>query len=266
MEHTTLTLPDGTTVKFPLEGFARYCLLNGVDELGYLLSQNAAISTYEQTPPMKATSESKNRRHRGRRHRSRSRRRRRTRAGARRAEVRPRVHAAGRAVRRRGHRPHGRSAAPGHARRVPRGRCRVARRHRRTEVGSVSRRCVPSRDCCACAASSACTPTCGPIAAASGAARCLGAQAGGARRRGPDLRARAHRRHLLRRKEARRHQRQRPVHLLGAGDRAHHARRRPAGHAAPQEDRFHRQVQRARNFAPVARSQRTRDQARVSRT
>src|SRR5499427_6332518 len=43
VESTTLTLPDGTKVKFPLEGFARYCLLNGVDELGYLLSQNAAI-------------------------------------------------------------------------------------------------------------------------------------------------------------------------------------------------------------------------------
>jgi 3-isopropylmalate/(R)-2-methylmalate dehydratase small subunit len=47
VESTTLTLPDGTAVKFPLEGFARYCLLNGVDELGYLLSQGAAISTYE---------------------------------------------------------------------------------------------------------------------------------------------------------------------------------------------------------------------------
>ena len=44
----TLTLPDGTTVKFPLEGFARYCLLNGVDELGFLLSKDAAIRTYEQ--------------------------------------------------------------------------------------------------------------------------------------------------------------------------------------------------------------------------
>lgn len=48
IESTTLTLPDGTPVKFPLEGFARYCLLNGVDELGFLLSQNAAISAYEQ--------------------------------------------------------------------------------------------------------------------------------------------------------------------------------------------------------------------------
>jgi len=48
VEHSSVTLPDGTTVEFPLEGFARYCLLNGVDELGYLLSQNAAIAAYEQ--------------------------------------------------------------------------------------------------------------------------------------------------------------------------------------------------------------------------
>jgi 3-isopropylmalate/(R)-2-methylmalate dehydratase small subunit len=45
---STLTLPDGTAISFPLEGFARYCLLNGVDELGFLLSQNAAIVAYEQ--------------------------------------------------------------------------------------------------------------------------------------------------------------------------------------------------------------------------
>ena len=45
---TTLTLPDGTQVTFPLEGFAKYCLLNGIDELGFLLSKNEAISVYEQ--------------------------------------------------------------------------------------------------------------------------------------------------------------------------------------------------------------------------
>ena len=48
VEQLTLTLPDGTAVKFPLEGFARFCLLNGVDELGYLLSKGDAISAYEQ--------------------------------------------------------------------------------------------------------------------------------------------------------------------------------------------------------------------------
>jgi len=44
---TTLKLPDGTAVPFPLEGFAKYCLLNGVDELGFLLSQTDAIAEYE---------------------------------------------------------------------------------------------------------------------------------------------------------------------------------------------------------------------------
>ncbi len=46
---STLTLPDGTKVSFPLEGFARYCLMNGVDELGFLLSKNDAISAYEKS-------------------------------------------------------------------------------------------------------------------------------------------------------------------------------------------------------------------------
>ena len=36
---------------FQIEGFARYCLLNGVDELGYLLSQEAAIARYEAGHP-----------------------------------------------------------------------------------------------------------------------------------------------------------------------------------------------------------------------
>jgi 3-isopropylmalate/(R)-2-methylmalate dehydratase small subunit len=45
---TTLTLPTGTRVKFPLEDFSRYCLLNGVDELGFLLDRSAQIEAYEQ--------------------------------------------------------------------------------------------------------------------------------------------------------------------------------------------------------------------------
>ena len=43
----TVTLPDGSTAKFPIDGFAKYCLMNGVDELGYLLSQEEAISRFE---------------------------------------------------------------------------------------------------------------------------------------------------------------------------------------------------------------------------
>ncbi len=44
---TTLRLPDGRRVGFPVEAFARYCLMNGVDELGYLLQQAEAIAAYE---------------------------------------------------------------------------------------------------------------------------------------------------------------------------------------------------------------------------
>jgi 3-isopropylmalate/(R)-2-methylmalate dehydratase small subunit len=47
LSSNTLTLPNGTAVEFPIEAFARYCLLNGVDELGYLLKQSAAISHFE---------------------------------------------------------------------------------------------------------------------------------------------------------------------------------------------------------------------------
>jgi 3-isopropylmalate/(R)-2-methylmalate dehydratase small subunit len=43
----TLSLPDGTRVKFPIDPFARYCLLNGVDELEFLLSQADAITAFE---------------------------------------------------------------------------------------------------------------------------------------------------------------------------------------------------------------------------
>ena len=43
----TLTLPNGTVARFPLESFARYCLLNGVDELGFLLERTPLIESYE---------------------------------------------------------------------------------------------------------------------------------------------------------------------------------------------------------------------------
>ena len=48
LESRVLRLPDGREVTFPIESFARYCLLNGVDETGYLLSQIPAIEAYEQ--------------------------------------------------------------------------------------------------------------------------------------------------------------------------------------------------------------------------
>jgi 3-isopropylmalate/(R)-2-methylmalate dehydratase small subunit len=44
-----IALPDGGRIGFQLEPFARHCLLNGVDQLGYLLQHHDAISHYEQT-------------------------------------------------------------------------------------------------------------------------------------------------------------------------------------------------------------------------
>ncbi|HVW68349.1 MAG TPA: 3-isopropylmalate dehydratase small subunit [Steroidobacteraceae bacterium] len=48
LEAGTLALPTGQRVTFPIEAFSRYCLLNGVDELGFLLSRMDAIKAYEQ--------------------------------------------------------------------------------------------------------------------------------------------------------------------------------------------------------------------------
>jgi 3-isopropylmalate/(R)-2-methylmalate dehydratase small subunit len=47
LETTTLTLPNAKVVSFPIEPFARYCLLHGVDELGFLLSKQPQIDAYE---------------------------------------------------------------------------------------------------------------------------------------------------------------------------------------------------------------------------
>lgn len=49
LEALALTLPDGSSTRFSIDGFARHCLMNGVDELGYLLSQGDAIAAYERT-------------------------------------------------------------------------------------------------------------------------------------------------------------------------------------------------------------------------
>jgi len=44
-----VTLPDGRSFPFPLDSFAQACLLEGVDQLGYLLRQADAITAYEQS-------------------------------------------------------------------------------------------------------------------------------------------------------------------------------------------------------------------------
>jgi 3-isopropylmalate/(R)-2-methylmalate dehydratase small subunit len=47
LEAQTVTLPDGSTAKFSVDPFSRYCLLNGIDELQFLLSQDADIAKFE---------------------------------------------------------------------------------------------------------------------------------------------------------------------------------------------------------------------------
>ena len=44
----SVTLPDGRSFTFPLDAFAQTCLLEGVDEFGYLLRQGPAITRYEE--------------------------------------------------------------------------------------------------------------------------------------------------------------------------------------------------------------------------
>lgn len=45
---STLKLPGDRAVSFPIEPFARFCLMQGVDQLGYLLLKDAEITAYEQ--------------------------------------------------------------------------------------------------------------------------------------------------------------------------------------------------------------------------
>jgi 3-isopropylmalate/(R)-2-methylmalate dehydratase small subunit len=47
LESCTLELPDDVRVGFPIEPFARYCLVNGVDELGFLLGKLPQIEAFE---------------------------------------------------------------------------------------------------------------------------------------------------------------------------------------------------------------------------
>ncbi len=48
VEEQSVRLEDGFEVSFPIDPFARDCLINGVDELGFLLRQVDAIARYEQ--------------------------------------------------------------------------------------------------------------------------------------------------------------------------------------------------------------------------
>ena len=47
LEEKRILLPDGRSMEFPMDEFARRCLLDGVDELGYLLRFSDRITSFE---------------------------------------------------------------------------------------------------------------------------------------------------------------------------------------------------------------------------
>ena len=47
LPNQTLTTPSGRTVQFPVDSFAKHCLVEGVDELGYILQHEADIASFE---------------------------------------------------------------------------------------------------------------------------------------------------------------------------------------------------------------------------
>ncbi|MCP4357620.1 MAG: 3-isopropylmalate dehydratase small subunit [Chloroflexi bacterium] len=51
LETQTLTLPDGRAIPFPIDSFSKTCMLEGLDQLGYLLKQSAAVAAYEAAYP-----------------------------------------------------------------------------------------------------------------------------------------------------------------------------------------------------------------------
>ncbi len=48
---STLALPDGRVIEFPIDRFARHCLVEGIDQLGYLQQHSDAIGSFEETRP-----------------------------------------------------------------------------------------------------------------------------------------------------------------------------------------------------------------------
>jgi 3-isopropylmalate/(R)-2-methylmalate dehydratase small subunit len=46
---STISLPDGSEVSYPIDEFARHCLLEGVDQLGFLQQHSDAIQQFEET-------------------------------------------------------------------------------------------------------------------------------------------------------------------------------------------------------------------------
>ena len=52
LENQTVILPDGQQAHFEIDPYRRECLLQGLDDLGYLLAQDEAITAYERASGM----------------------------------------------------------------------------------------------------------------------------------------------------------------------------------------------------------------------
>lgn len=50
LESQTVSLPDGQQMSFAIDGFRKLCLLNGLDDMGYLLAKEEAIAAHEAAP------------------------------------------------------------------------------------------------------------------------------------------------------------------------------------------------------------------------
>jgi 3-isopropylmalate/(R)-2-methylmalate dehydratase small subunit len=53
VEASAVTLPTGDVANYPIDSFARYCLLNGIDQLGFILDHEIAIQQFEDNRPWK---------------------------------------------------------------------------------------------------------------------------------------------------------------------------------------------------------------------
>ena len=51
LANQTLTTPSGRAVRFEVDQFSKHCLIEGVDELGYILNQAPLIESYEKNHP-----------------------------------------------------------------------------------------------------------------------------------------------------------------------------------------------------------------------
>jgi 3-isopropylmalate/(R)-2-methylmalate dehydratase small subunit len=51
VEHQRITTPAGIAATFPIDPFAKYCLLNSIDQLGFLLALGDDITQYERAHP-----------------------------------------------------------------------------------------------------------------------------------------------------------------------------------------------------------------------